>query len=156
MSKNKIIYTKKLEKILVSSEDYERLNQYNWYRNKDGYFTSIKQINKKRYYFRLHRLILNAKSGQIVDHINRICSDNRRCNLRIISQRGNNCNTSKRKNTTSKYLGVRKKDNKWIAQIKFNYKTIHLGSFVLEKDAAKAYDIAAKIYHKEYANLNFK
>lgn len=42
----------------------------------------------------------------------------------------------------------------WLGRI--NGKTIRLGRFSDEIEAAKSYDKAAIIYHKEYANLNFK
>jgi len=44
---------------------------------------------------------------------------------------------------------------KYYATIKHNNKTKHLGTFVLEKDAALAYDAAAYKLHGEFAYLNF-
>lgn len=45
--------------------------------------------------------------------------------------------------------------NKWGARIHFSCSSKYLGRFDNEIDAAKAYDAAAKIYHGEYATLNF-
>jgi hypothetical protein len=58
----------------------------------------------------------------------------------------------------TKYLGVswEKSKNKWSADIWFNKKTVHLGSFSNPEDAARAYDKAAKKYRGELAKLNFK
>jgi hypothetical protein len=53
---------------------------------------------------RLSRFVMNAKDGQIVDHINRKPLDNRRCNLRFATQRQNSLNR-KCKNTSG-YIGV--------------------------------------------------
>lgn len=55
------------------------------------------------------------------------------------------------------YKGVSwKKDIcKWTAKIGVDYKSIYLGCFENEIEAAKAYDEAAMKYHGEFACLNF-
>jgi hypothetical protein len=57
----------------------------------------------------------------------------------------------------SKYKGVcpTNRNRPWQARIKVNGKTINLGTYKTEIEAAKAYDVAAKKYHGEFANLNF-
>lgn len=47
-----------------------------------------------------------------------------------------------------------KSRDRWIAQIKCNYKSIHLGRFNNKVDAAKAYNEAAIKYFGEFARLN--
>jgi hypothetical protein len=54
------------------------------------------------------------------------------------------------------YKGVCKNQGKWVARITINNNRIHLGVFTEEIEAAKAYDSAAKYYHKDFAVLNFK
>ena len=84
--------------------------------------------------------------------------DNRRVNLRAATRAQNVRNRKKyTKSGSSKYKGVSwKKDNgKWSARIGLNNKSIFLGNFEKELDAAKAYDKAAKKYHGEFACLNF-
>lgn len=65
-------------------------------------------------------------------------------------------NTSSHKNSSSQYLGVTyyPKNNKWRANIYFDKKLKHLGYFILEIDAVKAYNAAATVYHGDFANLN--
>ena len=55
--------------------------------------------------------------------------------------------------TTSKYKGVWK-ESKWRTGIRHNYKTIHLGSFETEAEAARAYNAKATELFGEFANLN--
>jgi hypothetical protein len=58
---------------------------------------------------------------------------------------------------SSKYRGVAwcKRNNKWTAQITYDGKRHHLGSFEDEEEAAKAYDRAARAHKEEQAQLNF-
>jgi len=58
---------------------------------------------------------------------------------------------------TSKYKGVHWDISgaKWMSKIKVNRRTIYLGSYNLEVEAALAYDVAARQYHKQFARLNF-
>jgi hypothetical protein len=106
---------------------------------------------------RLHRAIMNAQPGEVVDHINGNALDNRRCNLRITTQAGNNKNARKRKDAqTSKYKGVHysSREKKWKAQIQKDGIKYNLGTYETEIEAAKAYDNAAIDLFKEYAILN--
>jgi hypothetical protein len=61
-----------------------------------------------------------------------------------------------KKGITSDYVGVcwDKSRNKWIASINVRYKSIHLGRFKIEEEAARAYNEAALKYFGESANLN--
>lgn len=97
------------------------------------------QINGRRWY--AHQLVwlLFYKilpSGEI-DHINRITSDNRIDNLRIVSH---SCNM-KNRSSSSSHMGVDycKKLGKWRAQIRKDNKSKHLGYFIDMTDAIIAY-----------------
>jgi hypothetical protein len=79
-------------------------------------------------------------------------------NLRVATRRQNTCNRRKTKSkTSSQYIGVYfdKYSQLWAAKIKYMDKTIWLGRFKSEIDAARAYDRAAIKYHGEFARLNF-
>jgi hypothetical protein len=107
----------------------------------------------------MHRLILGLPPGRFpeVDHINHDTLDNRRINLRIATRTENLYNTQKcHRPTTSRHKGVRqiRSTLKWEATIKVDGKQRFLGTYVLEEDAARAYNAAARELRGEYALLN--
>ena len=105
----------------------------------------------------MHRCIIKVPTGCVVDHINHNGLDNRRANLRPATRAQNNRYSKKRKNTRSKYKGVSyySREKQFVAKITTDGKTVKLGYFEDEVEAAKAYDKAARKYHKEFAYLNF-
>ena len=156
------IYLGEEEWTILDQKDYYRLRDFKWivYGTRYNlYAVRNKKIspNETRT-VRLHREIMNAPTGLLVDHKNGNSLDNRRDNLRLATHFQNSCNARKSKsNFTSQYKGVqfRKKKNRWISVIYYHQKAIWLGTFKSEIDAAKAYDEAAKKYHGEFARLNF-
>jgi pyocin large subunit-like protein len=123
----------------------------------------------------MHRLISKAASGTLVDHTDGDGLNNQKINLRLATKAQNNANRNASGKST--FLGVyvsttckyrRNKQGelkthisiKWRALLSHNNKQIHLGNFPFTPDgeiaAAKVYDEAAKRYHGEFANLNFK
>ena len=145
----------------VSVEDFDRVNQFKWSasinKNKSyGVRAISKKITGGKYLIeRLHQFILGRSW---VDHINGDGLDNRRCNLRLANRCQNMRNTQKRSGTTSsEFKGVFWSNTyeRWLAQITPARKRMHLGYFLLEKDAARAYDAAARLHFGEYARTNF-
>ena len=145
--------------VTVSDMDYEELIKFNWsYSASTGYAVrkGRKSLNEPRT-VHMHRFIMDASSKVQIDHINGNKLDNRRLNLRIASVQKNAFNRKKPKvECTSIYKGVlqRKNSEKWIARIKISNKAIHLGTFINEVDAAKAYNEAALYYFGEFARCN--
>ncbi len=62
-----------------------------------------------------------------------------------------------RANATTAYRGVSRVNNSatWRARIKYNKKDLDLGTFEDARDAARAYDDAAKELYGDKAILNF-
>ena len=150
---------------IVDPGDYERLSKYKWYAKKCGKtFYASRTVrtgkNKKRINITMHRQILNPPYPLVVDHINHNGLDNRKANLRPATRKQNNMNRLcvKRKGSPSKYKGViwHKHTKKWNVQICYNGKRKTIGYFDNEIEAAKAYDEAAKKYHRDFAVLNFE
>lgn len=137
---------------IVDDADYTWLSQHNWQLSHNGY--AYGRVGGRVQY--MHRLILGVASGEEIDHIDRNKLNNCRGNLRICSRAANLHNRAP-KGHTSKYKGVcfEKFTGRWLVQIRANGKRIKVGRFDNEIDAAKAYDIAAKRYHGDFAFLNF-
>lgn len=124
-----------------------------------GYLQGAFGGNGRKLY--AHRVAWALHYGQWpqdeIDHINGDPADNRIANLRQASRTQNAANRGA-KGGASKFRGVIasiSKVNPWCAQIRHGKKTIHLGQFASEDDAARAYDSAAKELHGEFARLNF-
>ena len=111
----------------------------------------------------MHRLIVfgdhESETKMKVDHINRNGLDNRRLNLRPVTNSQNTMNSVGRvKRRRSAYKGVSFRPNSvrpWRAQIEVGGKQLHLGYFTLEVLAALSYDAAAIQHFGPYARLNF-
>lgn len=147
---------------LVDDEDYDFLMQWKWCTSKQGnvYYVVANNgsINKKRQVISMHRLIMNTPKGMEVDHTDHNGLNNQKENLRNCNRSQNSMNKTAR--GVSKYLGVahsyQGNYDYIVAGIRINGIKKHLGIFKTEELAAKAYDDAAKKYHREFANLNFK
>jgi hypothetical protein len=101
------------------------------------------------------RVILDAPAGMEVDHRNHRTLDNRRQNLRLAMHAENTCN--RRPPASSGYVGVswNKAHRKWMSHIRTNGRHRHLGYFDSKIEAAIMRDVFARLYHKEFAYLNF-
>ena len=101
--------------------------------------------------------------GFLVDHINKDKLDCRRSNLRLATRMDNEANKRKRRtqaggSPSSQYKGVSKvKDGRkkcWRGTLTHEKRQIHLGSYFTEREAAEAYNVAAREYFGEFAHLN--
>lgn len=144
---------------LVDYDDYHWLMQWNWQVDTSDHVFRTKTVNGKRRAVFMHREIIDCADDKIVDHINGIPWDNRRCNLRECSYAQNRWNRGKpnRKNPSTKYKGVHrnKMRQKFEVKICSNGETHHLGFFDDVIKAAKTYDKKARELHGEFAVLNF-
>lgn len=101
----------------------------------------------------LHRLLMGAGAGEVVDHRNGNTLDNRRSNLRLCTRKQNAQNQRGRSDRRSIYKGIhRNAKGRWVAQCEHR----HVGVFDTEEDAARAYDRAACGRFGEFARPNFE
>lgn len=136
-----------MENILLSQEDFYILKEKKIYFDKHSGYYRIYLGEKKTIY--LHRYILKAKKGQIVDHINRDKKDNRRENLRFVSAKLNNYNKNV-ENNLGRGIYYDKYGKRYRACISHENKTLKLGSFKNVFEAKKAYNLKAiEIYGKD-------
>ncbi len=137
-------------KTVVDDEDYELLMQYSWSFHQ-GYAKSY--VNKK--HTGMHRFLMNTPLGKETDHINGNRLDNRRQNLRVVTNSQNQMN--KRAHGKHPFKGVyyHRVNNRWVAEIGTVNKRAYLGSFKSARTAALAYDLWAKDLFKKFAKTNF-
>lgn len=131
-------------KTKIDKEDFEKVMQYKWYCHQ---YENLKQYCQgtleKGVKQRLHHFILNLKhkelNGKVIDHINGDSLDNRKSNLRIITQQENMQN----RHSIDGMIGIRMYSLKsgkirYSARITHNYQTISLGTFNSLEEAQEA------------------
>lgn len=135
----------------VDAADYEALSGRKWHLLGGQYArsTMVDQSGKTRTVL-MHRLIVGAQKGQLVDHINGDGLDNRRSNLRIATAAGNARNAAPR--GSSGAVGVRRKGKKWLASIAPNGIEIFLGLWDEKSQAMGVYAAAASVLYGEFAS----
>jgi hypothetical protein len=146
----------------IDSEDYDFLMEFSeivgvpWKVHK----TSTNKVAAAANFNLMHRIILRAKLGQTVTHINGDGLDNRKQNLKFCSMsQAKSMQKGKMSNNRSGYRGV--SDNgpaykkKWRAELNYNGKRYRLGNFYDKEEAARAYDKKAYELMGEAAYLNF-
>lgn len=143
---------------IINKSDLEKISGIKWHyqeKRKTGYAIRSVWIDGKQTTQRMHRLIINAKIGEIIDHINGDGLDNRSSNLRIVSHR-ENCINRRSKSKKFGYKGVSKNGRRYLARIgdRNNHRTI--GYFETAEAAAKAYDREASLRYGNFAVLNFQ
>jgi len=147
---------------IVEPGDFYQVNRFNWCAKENGPRTYAVRLvadsHNRTKILSMHREIMGAPAGMLVDHRNRDTLDNRRENLRLATHSQNQFNKGKTsRKTTSRFIGVffEKYSGRWVARTTVEGKRIWLGRFDNEIEAAKAYDRAVREYHKEFAQFNF-
>jgi hypothetical protein len=138
---------------VIDAVNADWIGQWNWCAcvNKKTVYAKrrIASCSKTIY---MHRLVAEAREGQIVDHVDCNGLNNTTANIRIATFAENNRNQSLRITNTSGIKGVRWRDDnrKWEARIKINKKEHHLGYYDKSEEAHAAYCEASDRLHGEF------
>lgn len=144
---------------LLDPEDFIKHGQFRWSAHwdrctKNYYAVRTAKINGKKVEYKLSREVLGLSFGdpRVADHINHNTLDNRKSNLRAITQKQNTHNRKTHSNNKSGLRGLRQiKSGKWEARIMISGQSIGLGYFALKDDAIKARREAELKYFGEFA-----
>lgn len=137
--------------IKVSPEDQKLLHTFAWKRANRFYVGMW--LGKGRVVL-LHRVIAEAKDGDIVDHINGDPADNRRENLRLCSHAENMRNRKRHKNNNSGFANVyedKRRPGVYVAQVVANGKKHRKYGFESPEAAHDAAVHMANVLHQSFS-----
>ena len=145
---------------VVDDADYDMLSRWKWaaaYDPTAHTFYAVRTVHcgKQSTTVRMHRIIAGATDNELVDHINHDTLDNRRTNLRRCDSVRSAQNRRRHTDSRGKYKGVHMEAGRYRARICVRGKYVHLGNYLSEEEAARAFDVAARVTHGEFAYLNF-
>lgn len=153
----KVIYLHDGTEVFVDDEDYDYLVDAveSWSRNNEYAIAAVRNGTQTTQFY-MHKMIMRAGKGQIIDHRDGNTFNNQKYNLRPASNTENIRNSKLRKDTNTGLKGVHycNRDKRYIARIAIDRKRIGLGYFTDPRVAAVEYNRAALKYHGEFANLN--
>ena len=131
----KIIELTKGYSALVDDDDFEVVSKHKWYADvsTDGLRVYARTDLPGKIRIRLHRFIMKARPGELIDHINgnKSTLDCRRKNLRVSNKSKNGLNAKISSKNTSGYSGVHfhPQTGKWRASVVHKGKRLSLGLF---------------------------
>jgi hypothetical protein len=136
----------------VDDDVFDYLSKWRWHYN--GHAERKEYREGKQVHVLMHRIIMNAPDGLLVDHINGDSLDNRRANLRLANHSTNAMNMRKHRGS-SRYKGVTRVGNQWRVQIWKDNKKAFDATAPTERWGAMIYDLNAPALFGKYARLNF-
>lgn len=152
----KFIYLSQGHFATVDDEDHRSLSSYRWQVTFGAGCDKpyAKGLVGGRF-VRMHRHILQAPAGMVVDHINGDTLDNRRCNIRLATFLQNTHNRKGNKGTITGRKGVVARERGgYQATISIEGKVVNLGRFKTIDEAGDAYDKAARETHGEFCHVS--
>ncbi len=147
----------------VSDKDYSFLRQFTWYevvRERTSYAArSFGTRSTKRSVEYMHQAVNRRAHGHLpisVDHRDGWGLNNRRNNLRAATKLEQQFNRRANRHGSSRYVGVNfdKQTGQWMARVRINGRSKHLGRYPTEKEAAIVRDKAARKHYGRFAKQN--
>lgn len=148
------------ELVLFDRQDYEKVAAHYWAPGgrirssgaKNLYIRAYICGNNSKRMILLHRVIMDAKSGELIDHINHDYLDNRRTNLRFATHQQNSQNRHQR-NTKKEIAGVtyRKDRDGYRIRLKVDGKMRSFGYCKNLEDAEKRLIELKNKYYGEFS-----
>lgn len=141
---------------VIDEADFKRVSAFKWSADRMGKtwyaVRTVKRLGKKSRIY-LHRFVMNATRGLVVDHVNRNGLDNRKRNLRLCTKKQNFWNQGAHKDGRSGVRGVswRPDTGLWTARLFVNGKQLNLGCYKRLKDAVAVRRLAEKKHYGVFA-----
>ena len=141
----------------VDDADFDNVQRFKWHARKvRGVFYAGRTVSTPKGPRVLALHVFLMPNAERIDHKDGDGLNNTRGNLRTATHQ-QNCQARRRKKLgTSQYRGVYfySSTGKWKAQITAKGKRQSLGYFENERDAARAYDVAAQKFFGSFAQVN--
>lgn len=139
-----------IKKCYIDKEDIEKVQECKWSLKKNKrikvenvfYVRGDFKINGIWKQFYLHRYLLEPEKGLHIDHIDGDPLNNRRSNLRAVTNQENHFNRK-----AVKGYCWDKRRRKYKSKIRVGANIIYLGYFTTEQEAKAAYLAAKQIHH---------
>lgn len=149
---------------LIDDEDRLIFSRWTWFLSPRGYAARARRRGEIAFGMQamtprlvlLHRELMQAPAGFVVDHINGDRLDNRRANLRVCTPKENARNTAR--SSSKDYKGVYHSgspNRPWQALVICDGKTFRAPPTYTREQAARDYDRLATKHFGEFARLNF-